>query len=348
MDRVEIGVNRFVAALDSQPLATPPVWCMRQAGRYQRSYQALRQRHSFDELCRTPDLAARVALNALEEFEFDAAILFSDLLYPLDALGLPVQYGEGGPMLPRRLDSTTVGSLAPVDEAMARLSFQAQAVALTRAQVPSDRGVIGFIGAPWTLFVYAVEGTHTGPLATSKTALPLYRRFADRLVPLLERAARAQIDAGADLVMVFDTAAGDVSPSTFRTHLAPDLIRLSTALPERLGYFARGLHPAHLGADGHERLGPWAGLGIDWRWDLEDVLTNESRAGFLQGNLDPACLHQSGLALTRAIDEFLDPIVALDPEERRGWICSLGHGILQGTPESSVRTFVTRVRQRLS
>jgi uroporphyrinogen decarboxylase len=320
---------------------------MRQAGRYQDSYQALRRRHSFEALCREPDLAARVALNAVDELDFDAAILFSDLLFPLDALGLPVSYDDGGPKLARRLDEDVLGTLRDVDAAMADLAFQAAAVAETRAQLRADRGLIGFIGGPWTLFVYAMEGTHTGTLTRAKTALPLYRRFASHLGPLLERMARAQLSAGADLVMVFDTAAGDLSPAAFQQDVAPDLARLASALPRQLGYYARGLHPAHLEGLGAS-MGPWAGLGLDWRWNLAGALTAPDRRGFVQGNLDPSLLHLSGAALTRALDEFLDPLARLDPAERRGWICGLGHGVLQGTPTSSVTTFVRTVRKRLA
>jgi uroporphyrinogen decarboxylase len=342
-----VAASRFVQAVAGEIQDVPPIWCMRQAGRYQDSYQALRRHHSFDALCREPDLAARVALNAVEELDFDAAILFSDLLFPLDALGLPVSYDDGGPKLARRLDDSVLDTLRDADAAMADLAFQAAAVAETRAQLPGDRGLIGFIGGPWTLFVYAMEGTHTGTLTRAKTSLPLYRRFAAHLVPLLERMARAQLSAGADLVMVFDTAAGDLSPAAFQQDVAPDLARLASALPRQLGYYARGLHPAHLEGLGAS-MGPWAGLGLDWRWNLAGALTAPDRRGFVQGNLDPSLLHLSGAALTRALDEFLDPLARLDPAERRGWICGLGHGVLQGTPTSSVTTFVRTVRKRLA
>lgn len=343
-----VAASRFVQAVAGEIQDVPPIWCMRQAGRYQDSYQALRRHHSFDALCREPDLAARVALNAVEELDFDAAILFSDLLFPLDALGLPVSYDDGGPKLARRLDEDGLDTLRDVDAAMAALAFQAAAVAETRAHLPGDRGLIGFIGGPWTLFVYAMEGTHTGTLTRAKTALPLYRRFAAHLVPLLERMARAQLHAGADLVMVFDTAAGELSPASFHQFVAPDLTRLASALPQQLGYYARGLHPAHLDGPGVQAIGPWAGLGLDWRWNLAETLASPARRGFVQGNLDPSLLHLSGGALTRALDEFLDPIARLSPAERRGWICGLGHGVLQGTPPASVETFVQTVRKRLA
>ena len=342
-------MNRFVRAIARERLDVPPIWLMRQAGRYQRSYQALRHRHTFEQLCREPHLAARVALDSVDQFDFDAAILFSDLLFPLDALGLPVSYDDGGPKLARRLDAARLPKLRDVDQAAARLAFQAEATALTRFELSPSKGLVGFIGGPWTLFVYAVEGTHAGSLVAAKTSMPLYRQFARILVPLLERAARAQLEAGADMVMVFDTAAGELAPADFRRLLAPDLRRLSAALPGRLGYFARGIQAAHLGGSASTRdIGDWLGLGVDWRWDIASVIGTRGRSGFVQGNFDPARLHLTGAALRRAIGDYLAPIAALSPARRRGWICGLGHGVLPGTPETSVRDFVRFVRRQLA
>jgi uroporphyrinogen decarboxylase len=179
--------------------------------------------------------------------------------------------------------------------------------------------------------------------------MSLYRKFSRVIVPLLERQARAQLDAGADVVMVFDTAAGELSPADFRRYLSPDLRRLSNALPGRLGYFARTIQAAHLGGRANTTdIGNWRGLGVDWRWNLVDALKTPARQGFVQGNFDPAMLHLTGAALRRSIEEFLAPIATLPPSQRRGWICGLGHGVLPGTPETSVRDFVRTVRRRLA
>jgi uroporphyrinogen decarboxylase len=321
---------------------------MRQAGRYQRAYQEFRRRHSFERLCREPELAAKVALASIDDFDFDAAILFSDLLFPLDAVGLSLTYDDGGPKILRRLTQENVGRLRPVDVAIGRLAFQAEAVAATRRQLPAGKDLIGFVGGPWTLFVYAVEGTHKGALVEAKTSLALYRKFARVMTPLIARSARAQLLAGADVVMVFDTAAGELTPHDFKNHVAPHLTQLAESLPGRLGYYARGLNPAHGDAAGALPPGPWAGVGVDWRWNIADVLNATGRRGFVQGNFDPALLHLTGAALARALAEFLDPIAALESDARRGWICGLGHGVLPKTPEASVRTFVRTVRKRLA
>ena len=340
--------GRFRSALAGRRQDVPPIWLMRQAGRYQRSYRAKRRRYSFETLCREPELAAAVAIDAVEEFDFDAAILFSDLLFPLNALGFPLRYDDSGPELGRRLDEKMLARLHDVDRAVEALAFQAEAVALTRRRLPPSKGLIGFVGGPWTLFVYAVEGTHAGSLVRSKTSLPLYTRFARLVVPLLARAAGAQLAAGADVVMVFDTAAGELTPAAFRQMIVPDLRRLTRLTGGRLGYYARGIQPAHVEGLSPAELGSWAGFGIDWRWSLTDALTARRRQGFVQGNFDPALLHLEGRALERAIAAFLAPVAALPPARRRGWICGLGHGVLPGTPEESVRTFVRMVRRRLS
>lgn len=337
-------MTRFDRAMAGEAQAVPPIWLMRQAGRYHRHYQALRRRHSFDALCRTPELAARVALGPVEAFDFDCAILFSDLLYPLDALGLRVRYTEAGPRLASALTDRTIGRLADLERATKRLAFQADAVRATRSILPADRALLGFVGGPWTLFVYAVEGGHTGPLARAKTSPRLFRRFGRRLLPLLERNITAQLEAGARLVMIFDTAAGELPSDTFRTDVAPDLVHLARRFPGRIGYYAKHLHPDHLAA---LASAPWAGLGIDSRWDLASCLRHRVSTGFVQGNFDPALLFMEGRALDRAIDGFLDPVRALSTEERRGWICGLGHGVLPRTPEASVRRFVQRVRSTL-
>ena len=285
------------------------------------------------------------------DFDFDAAILFSDLLFPLEALGFGLSYDDGPPKLDGSVTAARIAGFRPLEEALARLRFQQEAMSATRALLPADKALLGFVGGPWTLFVYAVEGTHAGALARAKASLDLYRAFADRMVPLLVENIRLQFEGGADIVMVFDTAAGELPPETFRAVMAPDLGQLTRAFPQRLGYYAKGLRPAHLSlqaAGRSPRAGHFtddvAGLGVDMHWDLAAALRAAPRRGFVQGNFDPVALQLTGTALDQAIDRFLAPLRELDPDARRGWICGLGHGVLPGTPEESVRRFVERVR----
>ena len=209
--------------------------------------------------------------------------------------------------------------------------------------MPADKGLIGFVGGPWTLFVYAMEGSHAGAMKVAKSSWALYREFARRVTPLLRETIAMQLDAGADVVMMLDTAAGELSPAYFHRDVVPDLAALANAFPGRIGYYAKASHPALLQAP--MAAAAWAGFGVDSRWDLAQVLSTPGRSGFVQGNFDPAWLFLPEPDLVAALDEFLRPIVALDAGQRRGWICGLGHGVLPGTPESAVREFVQTVRE---
>src|SRR3954451_16199303 len=195
----QIRSARFQNTLARRPQSTPPIWLMRQAGRYHKHYQALRAGHSFMDLCKQPELAAEVALGPVLDFGFDAAILFSDLLFPLEGLGLGLEYTDHGPQLEWKLNENTISRLRTVDDAWPHLLFQGEAMRATRARIPSDRSLIGFVGGPWTLFVYAVEGTHKGSLTNSKRLLPLFAPFCETLVPLLERNIELQLENGAEV-----------------------------------------------------------------------------------------------------------------------------------------------------
>src|SRR6185503_9076374 len=197
---------RFHNALARTPQITPPIWLMRQAGRYHRHYQNLRRQHSFMDLCKRPDLAAQVALGPVLDFDFDTAILFSDLLFPLEALGMGLQYTDRGPELGWKLDRSTLPRLRGTDEALKDLMFQGEALRLTRNLLPEDKSLIGFVGGPWTLFVYAVAGTHKN-VERAKQELQLFERFCQTLVPLLIKNIELQLANGAEVVMIFDTAA---------------------------------------------------------------------------------------------------------------------------------------------
>jgi len=337
--------NAFQRALAGDPQPVPPIWLMRQAGRYHRPYQELRRRHRFEDLCRVPELAAEVALGPIRDFDFDAAILFSDLLFPLNALGMSLSYDAGPPKLDGPLDQHRIMQFTPIADAIGRLQFQADAVRQTRALLAPEKGLIGFVGGPWTLFVYAMEGSHAGAMRVAKSSWSLYREFAARVTPLLRNVIERQLDAGADVVMILDTAAGELPPSYFHREIVPDLTHLAHASPGRVGYYTKAAHPAHYAA---MAATPWAGIGVDSRWDLTTVLTQPNRRGFVQGNFDPAWLFLPEAELREALASFLDPIGALSDSERRGWICGLGHGVLPGTPEAAVRTFVETVRRRFA
>ena len=337
---LQIGSVRFQNALARMPQRTPPIWLMRQAGRYHRHYQALRAKYSFMDLCKQPELAAEVALGPVLDFDFDTAILFSDLLFPLEALGMGLEYTDHGPQLGWKLDQDSILRLRSVDDAWPQLMFQAEALRATRARLPADRSLIGFVGGPWTLFVYAVEGTHKGSLINSKRLLPLFARFCETMVPLLARNIELQINSGAEVVMVFDTAAGELSPQLFQSEVAPQLLRLTKAAGTRIGYYSKGTQPAHL-RNFLVDTQSLAGVGVDHGWDIREAFDLSVR-GFVQGNFDQALLHATRDELKQHLADYLAPLKGRDWP---GWVCGLGHGVLPATPEDNVRIFVDTVRE---
>lgn len=338
--------ERFQNAIARIPQKTPPIWFMRQAGRYHSHYQSLRKNHSFLDLCRVPELAAETAMGPIRDFDFDVAILFSDLLFPLDALGLGLSYAQDGPKLARRLDSETIKSLAPIESALPQLNFQKLALQATRSVLPKSKSLIGFVGGAWTLFAYAAEGGHSGNLLGAKKQLSLFPAFCELLLPLLEGNISLQIEGGAEIVMVFDTAAGELSPALYHHYVLPTMEKLIRKFPGRLGYYAKGITASHLHHPFFDNpaLG---GFGLDHRFALPEIISAR-KSGFLQGNFDQALLHLSREDFKIELDRYLEPWLALSPEQRAGWVCGLGHGVLPATPEENIRSFVATVREHFS
>lgn len=337
-----VGNERFLNALARQPQSVPPIWMMRQAGRYHRHYRALRAKHPFMDLCKQPELAAEVALGPVEDFDFDAAILFSDLLFPLEALGMGLEYTDSGPQLGWNLDENSFSRLRSPEDAWPHLLFQGEAVRATRERLPADRSLLGFVGGPWTLFVYAIEGSHKGPLASSKSLLSLFRLFCETAVPLLKRNIGLQLANGAELVMIFDTAAGELAPDVFRREVLPQLESITSDEGGRIGYYSKGTQPAYF-RKSFLTEGALAGVGIDHRWEISEAL-EIFRHGFVQGNFDQTLLLCERNQLRRYLVRYLE---VMKDQDCDGWICGLGHGVLPGTPEDNVRLFVETVREVL-
>ncbi|NMC63262.1 MAG: uroporphyrinogen decarboxylase [SAR324 cluster bacterium] len=338
---------RFQNAINRIAQATPPIWCMRQAGRYHSHYQELRRRHSFIELCRTPELAAEVALGPIGDFDFDVAILFSDILFPLDALGMGLSFPEnGGPRLSWYLNEDTILKLGDPNEVLEELLFQREAVSLTRASLASDKSLIGFVGGPFTLFAYAVEGTHKKGLARTIQLLNLYQAFEAKILPLLSENIKIQLEGGAELVMIFDTAAGGLSPSLFHKIVLPALRYLSESVGGRIGYYSKALKHEHLDCEDFRML-DMKGFGVDSSWDLKDAFKIRKQ-GFVQGNMNEVFLNEKPDIFQKELESFITSIRSLDVSERRGWVCSLGHGILPSAREENVRNFVREIRAAFS
>lgn len=337
--------TKFQNALKRIPQAVPPVWFMRQAGRYHSHYQGLRANHSFMDLCKKPELAAEVARGPVAEFDFDVSILFSDILFPLEALGMGLDYTDHGPQLGFKLTPDTLKNLGPVDKAVQFMHFQKDAVQATRAVLPSNKSLIGFVGGPWTLFVYAVEGSHAGSLINSKKLVPIFPLFLEKMYPLLKENIRLQLEGGVEIVMIFDTAAGEVSPLFFQEWIQPVLVRLSQDYPGKIGYYSKGTQAVFFNQE-FKNL-PWAGQGFDHRCYLPECFNIQNK-GFVQGNFDQSLLFMEDADFKSALKTFLAPMKAMTEEQRAGWVCGLGHGVLPKTPEKNVKLFVDTVREVLS
>lgn len=334
--------QRFQNAIQRKIQNTPPIWFMRQAGRYHHHYQNLRKNHSFDDLCKVPDLAAEVALGPVQDFDFDVAILFSDILYPLQALGMGLEYTDHGPRLGFQLNPDNLQSLKEGQDVVSFMNFQKEALQKTRTVLPSDKSLIGFVGGPWTLFVYAVEGSHMGSLTQSKRFISLFPLFLKKLLPLLKENIRLQLEGGAEVVMIFDTAAGEVSPLDFKKWLQPVLQELCALAPGKIGYYSKNIQAAFFDQD--FRNTPWAGVGFDHRWNLPSCFDLAPK-GFVQGNFDQSLLFLDKAQLQQELNLYIENMKTLSPEQRAGWVSGLGHGVLPKTPEENVHFFVESVRK---
>jgi uroporphyrinogen decarboxylase len=341
--------NLLQAALERKNDRRPPVWLMRQAGRYHSHYRELRQQHSFVDLCKNPGLATEATLGPITAFDFDAAILFSDLLFPLEALGIPLDY-EPSPTLGWRLrEPADVARLEARDASAAELEFQGQALRQIRERLPASKGLLGFVGGPLTLFFYAAAGSHQGRLGEAHAGLSdgRYEGFCKKLIPLLARNMASQWRAGPCCIAILDTCAGELDPAGFGRWVVPQLEALLTEFrqlcPEaRLLYYSRGTNARHWRQ--LEGL-PIAGIGIDWRTPIVDALVEFGDRWAIQGNLDPHALLLPESDYLKSLEQFFDPVLALPPSKRRGWICGLGHGVLPATPEHHVRLFVELQRE---
>ncbi len=331
----------LLQALARRNAGRPPVWFMRQAGRYHRHYQALRARHEFMDLCKRPELAAAVTLGPVEEFGFDAAILFSDLLFPLEAMGMGLRYASG-PQLDWHLQSTAdLSRLRGGPERAVHMAFQAEAIQLLRTRLPAGCCLIGFVGGLFTLYAYAVAGSHEGFLRADHDGLDkaLYAGFNERLCALLAANMALQAQAGADCVAIFDTAAGALSPEHFAQYVAEPLAALMREFRARCPdtpviYYSRDTGPAHWAA---LRAIDFQCLGIDWRHDLVEVLGEEGRRWSVQGNIDPQWLLLPERELEARLRGCFERLLEQPATLRAGWVCGLGHGVLQSTPEQNVR-----------
>jgi uroporphyrinogen decarboxylase len=330
--------------LDGRRQAVPPVWMMRQAGRYLPEYRALREKAgSFVKLCFTPDWAAEVTLQPVKRFGFDAAILFSDILVIPHALGRNLRFIEGeGPRLDPLADGAAVAQLPRMDDGTLGPIYET--VRRVKAQLPPQTTLIGFCGAPWTVATYMVAGQGTSDQAPAR--LFAYREpqaFAKLIEILVECSIQylaAQLEAGADAVQIFDTWAGVLPPDQFDRWCITPTQEIVAGLRERIPDariigFPRGA--GMMGLSYAEMTGITA-IGVDWTMPL--FVAQEALQPRLpvQGNLDPLVLRAGGAALDRSVDAIMAALAG------GPFIFNLGHGILPDTPIAHVERMLKRVR----
>jgi uroporphyrinogen decarboxylase len=315
---------------------------MRQAGRYMSEYRALRQRYSMLDLCRTPDLAAEITLQPVHRLPIDAAIIFSDLLLPLQPLGLPFDFIKGeGPQVERPIRTEADIDALSRFEPRERLAPVLEAIRLVKAELSGLVPLIGFAGAPFTLASYAIEGGHSNHYAHTKALMygnpRAWHRLCALLADTIANYLAAQVEAGADAVQVFDSWVGVLNPADYREFVFPHC----RSIFERLR--ATGVPAIHFGT-GTATLLPLiaeAGgdvVGADWRIPLDDAwaLIGGDRA--IQGNLDPTLLLAPTERLLAGADDVLRRAGG-----RAGHIFNLGHGILPGTPVEQVEALANHV-----
>lgn len=332
--------DRFLLALAGQNGPTsnkapprPPIWLMRQAGRYMASYRALRAQHSFLEIVKTPELATKATLLPLQQFDFDAAIIFSDILVLLEPFGVEVSFIEGPKithgeaMLEARIVVDVATQLKPIYDA----------ISLTKSKITVP--LLGFAGAPFTLINYALDHQHIERALNTKKLLYHDREKFLQIYSKVEEAViehlKLQLAAGCDAVQLFDTWVGTLSSVDFETIIVPSIRRIATSLSKPLIYFGKGIsqHVKMVAGTGVQ------GLACDWTRSLIDVRRDVGRNIALQGNLDPALLLSSKNAIREAVLRIKNEM-RNDP----GFIFNLGHGVLPETPEENVRYLVEQVR----
>ena len=339
--------DRFLRACRREPVDMTPVWFMRQAGRYMASYRAIREQHTLLEICRNPELAAQVTLQPVNEIEVDAAILFSDLLLPLEPMGIPFDFVKGeGPVI-----DPPVRTVARIDslrrfEPRESLSHVLDTIRLVRTQLGDRAPLIGFAGAPFTLASYAIEGGPSSNYARTKALMygepDAWHRLADTFATIVADYLTAQIEAGAQAVQVFDSWVGALSANDYREFALPHTQKIFATVQ------ALGVPTLHFGTGTTTILSEMreAGgdvIGLDWRIPLDDGWAQIGEDRAVQGNLDPTLLLGPVERMLRGAHDVLQRA-----QGRPGHIFNLGHGILPSTDLEHVRTLARFVHHQTS
>lgn len=335
--------ERFLKACRREPVDCTPVWFMRQAGRYMAEYRSLRAKHSILEMCKTPELAAQVTLQPINRFPLDAAIIFADILLPLEPMGLRLEFARGeGPVIhdPIR-DRAAVDRLKVTDGD--ELDYVADAIKLVRHALDGKVPLIGFAGAPFTLASYAIEGggsrtyLHTKQMMYGDPAA--WHKLMDKFARVITGYLRRQIRAGAQAIQLFDSWVGCLSPNDYAEYVLPHVQLIFEGLKRE------GVPMIHFGTGTASllRLMREAGgdvIGLDWRVHLDEGWARVGYDRAVQGNLDPLVLFAPLPEIERRVEDILRRAAG-----RPGHIFNLGHGILPTTPVDHVAATIDMVHK---
>lgn len=338
--------GKFLRVLDGEKFEVPPLWMMRQAGRYLPEYRETRkQAGGFVDLCLNPELACEVTLQPIRRFGFDAAIIFSDILIVPYALGAKLWFEEGeGPRLEPVADEASFARLSETLDASI-VTRVYEALAQTRAALPKETGLIGFCGAPWTVATYLVAGRGTEDQAPARLLAmqepALFQKIIDRLVEASAAHLIGQLKAGAEAVQIFDTWSGVLDPVAFERWCVVPVAQIAgkvrSAIPDARiivfpkGASLRGIETVAMQAKANA-------VGIDWIADRAELAVRFGDKVAIQGNLDPLTLIAGGKALDEAVDKLRRDLGGVRH------IFNLGHGIRKETPIAHVEQMIRRVR----
>jgi uroporphyrinogen decarboxylase len=337
------GGSRFLRACLRQPVDCTPVWFLRQAGRYMPEYQAVRRAHTLIEICKRPDLAAEVTITAAEKLDVDAAIIFADLLLPLEPMGLDFEFQAGeGPKVHRPIRSFADIDALRIDRT-ADLGYVADAIRHVVAHFGNRMGMIGFCGAPFTLASYMIEGGGSRNYIETKRLMysdpAAWQMLMDKLTTVLVEYAAQQVKAGADVIQIFDSWAGALSVADYREYVLPitqSMVRQVQALGVPVIYF--GVDTATLLPSMRETGADV--IGLDWRIPLDVGRQAVGQHCAVQGNLDPIALFAPEAKLRARVEEVLRQAGGIP-----GHIFNVGHGIVPNTPVENVQQVVRWVRE---
>lgn len=336
-------MSRFLNACRREPVDVTPVWFMRQAGRYMAEYRAIREQHSLLEICRTPDLAADVTLQPVRRIEVDAAILFSDLLLPLEPMGLPFDFVRGeGPQIERPIESPADIDKLKRFEPREALAHVLEAIEIVQQELRGRVPLIGFAGAPFTLASYAIEGGHSNNFARTKSLMyghpDAWHRLCDTFATVVADYLGAQIEAGVDAVQVFDSWVGTLSAADYREFVLPHSKKIFDGIGGRVPSIHFGTGTAMM----FEELRDAGGdvIGVDWRIPIDEAWEDIGFDRAVQGNLDPTLLLGPPRRMLDQAEDILDRVGG-----RPGHIFNLGHGILPSTPVENVQMLAQYVHR---